>query len=992
MARIRGEIVRSTLPTSGATVDYTLAGLGFTPSLAIVLASRATSYGAAADGAGMSVGYCAASSQFARGSSSRHSQPASSSWHSDSESACLVLPSSVDGSTECALSFDSFISNGVRLGVDTAAPAAWRSTTLLFGGDGFEVVGSGTFTTAAAGVPSDVSAPGAEAVFVWPGGTSLAAANGGLIFGCAVDASPSPSQGAMVQRSESGADPTNLIYLNEVRYVSYSLSFAGVQSDLVEVTAFDPDGFTVVGPLSPVTCHYVAIGTGRRCQTVFSLGTLPTSAGTWQETGVGFRPQLGILWQNHSHIVGSSENGARAGTWGLGAFTDDDEASHSYQDRDGQADTDTSSFAAAKGANILTGTGATGTDGSFASMDEDGFSFSMATVGSPARRWPFFLLGVDRSLEGSGGVELDGAGVLGGKGALVGAGAGLSLGASGDLGGSGALSGTAGVVLAAAGDLAGTGELAGSAGLALSAAGGPLTGTGALAGSAQLSLAAAGDLAGTGALAGSAGVSLAAAGALVGLGALSGAAGLALSAAGAMRGLAAASGSAGLALATTGLLRGLGALSGSAQLELDGAPDGTLAGTGALVGAGGALALSGDGTLVDGEKLQGGGGLTLGASGVLRGLGALEGAAGLSLGADGELRGTAPLAAGDAGLSLGASGDLGGVGALAGSAGLTLAAGGDLAENILVGAGAPLALAAAGTLTGTGALVGAGAGVVFGGAAAVSVADPRSLLGIVTAAYGAVRAAAITAGLEVQYEGETFDEPAGAYAEAQVLFDACTQLHFGYLQRFRTEGGVLVRIRTPLEQGSAAGLAAADLIKAALRESTVSAVHLGEPSVLSRGEVLSRWQHEVRVPFYVDEDVPRVESSGYTTNRGIEDVSIVCTSRFDALVAQVLGATVQYDNETVDPADDLFVRLTVIPGASDLTDGRYRTQGVLMGNFRYPTGAGGGLGWQAVEAMRVAFRAVTDRGVTFKSPCPGAVRRDGGFWMVTMSCPFQFES
>lgn len=119
-------------------------------------------------------------------------------------------------------------------------------------------------------------------------------------------------------------------------------------------------------------------------------------------------------------------------------------------------------------------------------------------------------------------------------------------------------------------------------------------------------------------------------------------------------------------------------------------------------------------------------------------------------------------------------------------------------------------------------------------------------------------------------------------------------------------------------------------------------------------------------------------------------------SRFETQVETPQSITAVYDNGPDEHPDDaLWVRWTVLPGASNQIElganPSYRTVGVAVAQIFQPIKQGDKAALELADVIVTTFRAVTDTGVKFLVPSVRVVGRDGAWWQVNVTCPFQCD-
>lgn len=126
-----------------------------------------------------------------------------------------------------------------------------------------------------------------------------------------------------------------------------------------------------------------------------------------------------------------------------------------------------------------------------------------------------------------------------------------------------------------------------------------------------------------------------------------------------------------------------------------------------------------------------------------------------------------------------------------------------------------------------------------------------------------------------------------------------------------------------------------------------------------------------------------------------EAIANAIRSRFKTQIADVESLATQYDNQKFDNPDNTkWCRLTIKCGQTyqvsigSPTGNRDRTPGVMIAQLFCPVGDGDGGLREVADAIREAFRRVTDTGVTFKTPSINEVGRNGAEWQINVNCPF----
>lgn len=214
---------------------------------------------------------------------------------------------------------------------------------------------------------------------------------------------------------------------------------------------------------------------------------------------------------------------------------------------------------------------------------------------------------------------------------------------------------------------------------------------------------------------------------------------------------------------------------------------------------------------------------------------------------------------------------------------------------------------------------------------------------------------------------------------------------------YRKSGEVVASVFTPLGQGDGEALTIASTIVSAMRGVTVSETTFEAPRVETGYRDGTRWRVDVRMPFKADFTLERVTGTA-PTSLTLEDAASVVRTRFDSEVATGLSIGIQYDGEDgAIPAPTVtWCRLAIVHGASEAvervgTDTRFRTVGVAYAYLFVPLERGDQDALRKGDQIARAFRAVSDRGVTFKTPLVSGTQRAGPWWQVKVACPFHWD-
>lgn len=129
-------------------------------------------------------------------------------------------------------------------------------------------------------------------------------------------------------------------------------------------------------------------------------------------------------------------------------------------------------------------------------------------------------------------------------------------------------------------------------------------------------------------------------------------------------------------------------------------------------------------------------------------------------------------------------------------------------------------------------------------------------------------------------------------------------------------------------------------------------------------------------------------------------------TRFKQLVTDVVPVPTQHDNQgalyqggtAVAKPSGLWCRATILEGQTTQASigspgaNRERTRGVLVVQLFAPVDTGDKAVRDAAQVVRAAFKRITADGVVWQTPSRGEPRRDGGWWALTVSCPFYADT
>lgn len=297
MADVKFEVVRFALDSTKIateTQDVTITGFG-TPSAAIFILSACEIDDTIDGNTYLGIGFTDGTNQNCTVMRSTDAQATSSTRRSSTTSRCIFY---VDGSIE--YSFNSWITNGVRITCDTPASTDFLCTCILIGGtdvsNAFVGAHDDLGTTATS---TDITAPGFEPDLVLMtciGANTLAnnATNALLSFGIGINDGVDTQSQISFSSVHGEASATTTAFVSNDSIVSQV--FNGAESWTASIGTYDASGFTLTTDAGAgADCiFYLALKFSNSPDIdLFDL-TIPTS-GNYAETTPNFTPSFGMI-------------------------------------------------------------------------------------------------------------------------------------------------------------------------------------------------------------------------------------------------------------------------------------------------------------------------------------------------------------------------------------------------------------------------------------------------------------------------------------------------------------------------------------------------------------------------------------------------------------------------------------------------------------------------------------------------------------------------
>lgn len=398
--------LRQAANTTTGTQDFTFAGLG-TPKAALVIVTTATNTdGTPTDGRAMSVGVTDGTYQGGMGSNSEHNVGTTVADRVNFDDAVVRLINNTGSGFEAIATFDSWITDGIRLNWTTAPSTAVIVHVILWAGNGITVACGSIQPPAVGGGSTNVNLGFRPDMLISL--TSLTALNETLAtvfslqMSIAVDKSPIVQRGVFHQVADADAT-THVGFHGEttsdgrlaVNARLDSIPFlilAGTKLD-----SFDSNGFTVsstgAGGTGPVI-SYLAVDYGGRDYALLEYEADP-STGISSYTGAGFKPEVALMLPTTAQSAFPlDEDGGDAGTFAIAFAKIATEFCVSVVEGDNLSTTDNSGQTAMKAIFLphTTGDGIV-LEGGLDSFQNDGFDLNFAV--NSGHGWRFLTFFVE---------------------------------------------------------------------------------------------------------------------------------------------------------------------------------------------------------------------------------------------------------------------------------------------------------------------------------------------------------------------------------------------------------------------------------------------------------------------------------------------------------------------------------------------------------------------------------------------------------------------
>ena len=305
MADVKFEVARKSTnhagtPTVGTTMDITISGFG-TPKAAIVILTAGISDGTISQNGVMSIGYTDGTNQVCTAGQSADNVGTMATGRRHANDRVAMVPSGASGSELLGISFDSWVTDGIRLKFETLTWSNRLVTVVLIGGDDVAEAHAGYHDDLGTGSSAvDITSVGFESDLVFMSCVGLATApTAGSVYNL-LSFGVGHNDGSDTQRATLFGSDDNTTNSVVTGYISTNSIVGQVHNNALQwrgvIGDYDADGFSV----TPVTnagsdvIFYLCLKFNNDPDvSLFSTGW--PSSGNKNETAPGFEPGFGLI-------------------------------------------------------------------------------------------------------------------------------------------------------------------------------------------------------------------------------------------------------------------------------------------------------------------------------------------------------------------------------------------------------------------------------------------------------------------------------------------------------------------------------------------------------------------------------------------------------------------------------------------------------------------------------------------------------------------------
>lgn len=251
--------------------------------------------------------------------------------------------------------------------------------------------------------------------------------------------------------------------------------------------------------------------------------------------------------------------------------------------------------------------------------------------------------------------------------------------------------------------------------------------------------------------------------------------------------------------------------------------------------------------------------------------------------------------------------------------------------------------------------------------------------------------------------------PNARWLRAAIVHEETEQIQVGALNRYRMQGYLEFEVHVPAADGTHGAREVAVAITTGFRGVTASSVVYRAPEHVGADQIGSEWVMLYKLPFYSDFDEAPQERISQVSAPNRDTVYDILVEHFKAQVqtaAAHLTKSFFFDNFESPPAAGSWARVSIFDGDSEHQDSggpAYRTEGVIVCETFVPVADGSLAQIELVDDIAKAFRAISVKGVTCRTPRARTVTsnaevsdeaetgRTDSVWQMNVVCPFHFS-
>jgi hypothetical protein len=394
-------VTRVAANTSTGDQDITTTDLGgLTPKAVWLTATRATSDGAAADGAGYYQGVSDGTLHVNHGAESEHNLDTTdtqTAFDAVSPPVLVIYDGTADSAIDGSADFSAFITNGVTINWSDAPSAGWLITAVFFAGTDLSaaVFREGVGNTV--DLATDITSIGFEAddvILPFLQGAPPRVCCG-LIHN---DRAGGITQRSLLTLDRNGRGTSELYASLRTDACIEEIGVTGAADWYGEASAFDSSGFTLTtraaGGNSRSLCGIAlrygsspAVGSA-----VYTFST-PTGTGSATDTGLGAEPQAVIYLTSLLEAAGSIASDSLAGSYGVAVITAGAQYHNTISSEDNAGTSNTQSLSDNQAVNLPLHDGSAGMAATYSAFTGTGVTLSWSDVESAAKLWPALAIG-----------------------------------------------------------------------------------------------------------------------------------------------------------------------------------------------------------------------------------------------------------------------------------------------------------------------------------------------------------------------------------------------------------------------------------------------------------------------------------------------------------------------------------------------------------------------------------------------------------------------